>query len=284
MNEQPLFSVLIANYNNGKYLMEAIESVRMQTYSNWEIILVDDGSTDNSHELYKELENDPRIHIYYNEQNMGCGYTKHKCALNANGEYCGYLDPDDVILPNALSEISGHLSRNPKSSLCLSRFYVCDEKMNIIRESRPLILEKGESYFEHHDYRAETFAGFRKDSYILMGGIDTSLKAGVDADLYFRLEEVGELEISHELTYKYRIFPQSITGNWQKAFYWNLILRHNTCVRRGLPIEQFSYLDFLNYISYSHWETRAYRIGKLILNPKSWLTFKKKYHNTFDTK
>ena len=45
---QPLFSVLIANYNNGKYLMEAIESVRQQTYINWEIILVDDASTDNS--------------------------------------------------------------------------------------------------------------------------------------------------------------------------------------------------------------------------------------------
>ena len=56
MTNQPLFSVLIANYNNGKYLMDAIESVRRQTYTNWEIILVDDGSTDNSHELYKELE------------------------------------------------------------------------------------------------------------------------------------------------------------------------------------------------------------------------------------
>ena len=46
---QPLFSVLIANYNNGKYLMDAIESVRQQTYTNWEIILVDDSSTDNAH-------------------------------------------------------------------------------------------------------------------------------------------------------------------------------------------------------------------------------------------
>lgn len=58
MNATPLFSVLIANYNNGKYLMEAIESVRQQTYANWEIILVDDGSTDNSKELYSELQKD----------------------------------------------------------------------------------------------------------------------------------------------------------------------------------------------------------------------------------
>ena len=48
---QPLFSVLIANYNNSKYLMDAVESVRQQTYANWEIVLVDDASTDNSKEL-----------------------------------------------------------------------------------------------------------------------------------------------------------------------------------------------------------------------------------------
>ncbi|MCR5555524.1 MAG: glycosyltransferase family 2 protein [Bacteroidales bacterium] len=58
MNANPLFSVLIANYNNGKYLMEVINSVYAQTYTNWEIILVDDASTDNSRELYKELEKD----------------------------------------------------------------------------------------------------------------------------------------------------------------------------------------------------------------------------------
>lgn len=87
---QPLFSVLIANYNNGKYLMEAIESVRQQTYTNWEIILVDDASTDNSKELYKELEKDERIHIYLNEQNIGCGYTKRRCAELATGGYLSY--------------------------------------------------------------------------------------------------------------------------------------------------------------------------------------------------
>ena len=58
MNANPLFSVLIANYNNGKYLMETINSVYAQTYTNWEIILVDDASTDNFRELYKELEKD----------------------------------------------------------------------------------------------------------------------------------------------------------------------------------------------------------------------------------
>ena len=96
MNDNPLFSVLIANYNNGKYLMDAIKSVYEQTYTHWEIILVDDASTDNSHELYKELEKDERIRIFYNDENHGCGYTKRRCAELANGELCGFLDPDDA--------------------------------------------------------------------------------------------------------------------------------------------------------------------------------------------
>ena len=92
---QPLFSVLIANYNNGKYLMKAIESVRQQTYVNWEIVLVDDGSTDNSEELYSELEKDERIRIFRNEKNMGCGYTKRRCAELAKGGISVIKDSDD---------------------------------------------------------------------------------------------------------------------------------------------------------------------------------------------
>ena len=69
-------SILIANYNNGRYLMDAIDSIRHQSYHNWEIVIVDDHSTDNSVDIYKKLEGDDRIHIFFNSDNMGCGYTK----------------------------------------------------------------------------------------------------------------------------------------------------------------------------------------------------------------
>lgn len=69
--KEPLFSILIANYNNGKYIKEAIDSVYIQDYSNWEIIIVDDASTDNSKEIYSEFINNPRIRVFYNEKNRG---------------------------------------------------------------------------------------------------------------------------------------------------------------------------------------------------------------------
>ena len=116
MNDHPLFSVLIANYNNGKYLLEAIESVKAQTYTQWEVVLVDDGSTDNSRELYSMLEQDSRIHVFYNEENKGCGYTKHRCAELAQGEFCGFLDPDDVLLPKALEVAVNAFHAHPQAS------------------------------------------------------------------------------------------------------------------------------------------------------------------------
>ena len=163
--------------------MDAIESVCQQTYTNWEIILVDDASTDNSRELYHDFKKDERIHIYYNEQNQGCGYTKHRCAQLANGEFAGFLDPDDELLPNALYDTYDAIKQDVGIVLALSRFYFCDENMNILRESRLLDLH-GLSYFERKDYQLEVFAAFRMSAYNKMGGIDTLLKAAIDQDLF----------------------------------------------------------------------------------------------------
>ena len=88
-----LFSILIANYNNGRYLQEAIDSVLAQTYTNWEIVLVDDKSTDQSFEIYEKYKDDYRFRFFYNDQNMGCGYTKRRCVSMAKGDLCGFLDP-----------------------------------------------------------------------------------------------------------------------------------------------------------------------------------------------
>ena len=78
MSDTPLFSVLIANYNNGCYLTEAVDSVRGQSYDHWEIVIVDDASTDNSDEVFEELSKDSRIRVFHNDRNHGAGYTKLK--------------------------------------------------------------------------------------------------------------------------------------------------------------------------------------------------------------
>lgn len=280
MNSQPLFSVLIANYNNGKYLMEAVESVRQQTYSNWEIVLVDDGSTDNSNDLYSELQKDERIHIYHNGENKGCGFTKHRCVELANGEYCGFLDPDDVLLSNALQVSARALLSQPTAALSFSRFYYCDEMLNIKDKSRVLQLLPSETYFEHKDFQPEVFAAFRRNVYNQTRGIDCTLQAAVDQDLYFKLEEKGCIVFLDDFTYKYRRHVGGISygqnSNW--AWYWNMIVWHNTCLRRGLSVRNYSYDNFNRFLykvrdeiryekEFEVKDTWSYRIGRAILKP-----------------
>ena len=286
MTNQPLFSVLIANYNNGKYLMDAIESVRKQTYTNWEIILVDDASTDDSHLLYKELEKDEHIHIYYNEQNHGCGYTKRRCSELANGEICGFLDPDDALTENALDlEAKIHVEY-PEVSVVYSKVYFCDTNFNVILEGKLPTFRDGETYFDHRTHGAMNFASYKRSCYQKTVGINPDLKAGVDQDLYFKIEEVGDVYLLDEFTYKYVVEGHlnaisSSFNNYAKLWYWNLIARRDTCVRRH--IDEKILIDDLQNILDNYAEvisqqkelkvrsSKAYRLGKFLLSPFMWL-------------
>lgn len=282
MKESPLFSILIANYNNGRFLLEAIESVKKQSYSNWEIVLVDDASTDNSHEIYKQLDQDERIRIFYNGENRGCGYTKHRCAELANGEICGFLDPDDVLLSDALnSHVTTHLN-HPDVSCVFSRYYRCDENLNVIKESRRLKIPSGASYFTNKDYSVEAFSSYKKDCYDRTEGLYPDLKAAVDQDLFFKLEEVAPIYVLDQITYKYRIHSKSVSNKpTNEDVYWNLIVRHRTCLRRGLNPHDYPVQDFIRYTRNVYNEgadkTRqslSYRIGRIVLLPFTW--FRKK--------
>lgn len=289
MNTNPLFSVLIANYNNGKYLMDAINSVYAQTYTNWEIILVDDASTDNSKELYKELEKDSRIHIFYNEENKGCGYTKRRCAELANGELCGFLDPDDMLLPKALELMVGVHTKYEDVAIVYSRCYLCDEKYEPIGKNNLLKLKEGESFFDYRWYGAMHLVAYKKVFYDKTEGISANIKAGVDQDLYFKVEEVGKIYVLDEFTYKYVIKRSTaITSfsNRANLFYWNLVVRKAACLRRGLDCDSIICKDFgVLMNSYAEsimpqlekekieavYGSHSYRLGNFILTPLIWL-------------
>lgn len=282
MNANPLFSVLIANYNNGKYLMEAINSVYAQTYTNWEIILVDDASTDNSKEIYKELEKDTRIHIFYNDENHGCGYTKRRCAELANGELCGFLDPDDMLLPEAIDKhINVHI-KHDDVAIVYSLCYYCDADYNIIRK-RNIDLKDNETFFNHRG--SAHLASYKKSYYEKTEGISEKLKAGVDQDLYFKIEEVGNFYLLKDFTYKYvarRDTAITSERNIINLSYWNYEVVRATCIRRNLDFEDIMIKEFRYAIKNcvptilkqerdTIYNSNSYRIGYLILTPFRWI-------------
>jgi glycosyltransferase involved in cell wall biosynthesis len=100
----PLVSVLMTAYNRERYIAEAIESVLASSYRNFELIIVDDCSKDNTVEIARSFEaKDSRVKIYVNEKNLGDYPNRNKAASFAKGKYLKYLDSDDIIYPYSLS-------------------------------------------------------------------------------------------------------------------------------------------------------------------------------------
>lgn len=97
VNEKELVSIVMPAYNCDKYIEDAIRSVVKQTYGNWELIVIDDGSKDNTVNLINELATqDKRIKFYQNEKNQGVSATRNRGISLANGEWIAFLDSDDM--------------------------------------------------------------------------------------------------------------------------------------------------------------------------------------------
>ena len=97
-------SIVMASYNYAPIIGEAIESVINQTYKDWELIIVDDGSADNSVEVIKKYLSDNRIKLYINEKNLGLAKTVRKGIQYSTSDWIAFLESDDKFYPNALEE------------------------------------------------------------------------------------------------------------------------------------------------------------------------------------
>lgn len=232
---QPLFSILIANYNNGQYLQECLDSLFAQTYTHWEAILVDDASFDGiSVELYEKYKTHPKIKIFYNETNKGCGYTKRRCAELAKGEICAFLDPDDAITKDAVEIMVKEQLANPDHCIIYSTHYVCDENLQVKKiSSYPSVLS-GKDYFTSKEGNISHFASFKTNKYKLTEGLSSKYKRAIDHDLFYKLEETGPSKFICKPLYYYRYHNSSISlnDNWWKAKYWDFQIIFDTYKRR----------------------------------------------------
>lgn len=251
----PLFSILLANYNNSPFLTDCIKSIYKQTYNNWEVIFVDDCSNDNSlHIINEYADKDRRIKVFSNETNRGCGFTKARCAELASGEICGFLDPDDALLPAALETMVNKHSEYPAASLLYSRRFHCNEKLKIYDVSED---DTGKFVSQLSTPLINHFCSFKKQLYDKTSGIDTYMKRAVDQDLYLKLEEKGDVVFIPEALYLYRHNTNSISldTNEYKAQAWHIYANSNACKRRGLSLD-----DYCDIIKQGNFKKLLFRI------------------------
>lgn len=237
----PLFSLLIAQYNNGKYFEDCYQSIMSQTYQNWEVIIVDDGSTDDSVEVMKRIiVGDSRFKIEINDKNRGCGFTKRRLAELSTGEICAFLDPDDAITPEALQIMVEEHKKLPDAAMIYSKPFWCDEHLNIQYERKSQQVENGAPNFFDLDGYLFAFLSYKNDFYHKTEGISSYLQRAIDKDLVLKLYETGPAFLKDKAMYKYRIHPNGISTNrnQDKAYFWYWVAIIDAAKRRNVNIEE----------------------------------------------
>lgn len=140
--DQPLVSVLMTAYNREKYISEAIESVLSSTFKNLELIIVDDGSVDNTVKLAREYGmKDSRVKVFTNEKNLGDYPNRNRAAGYARGKFLMYVDSDDSILPTGIEYVIQQFAKFQTAKF--SSIYYHNDIIH------PTVLEPKESIYKH---------------------------------------------------------------------------------------------------------------------------------------
>lgn len=234
-----LFSILIAHYNNWDYFQACYKSIRAQTYQNYEIIIVDDSSTDNSYEKLLDLaQSDSKIKLFKNEINRGVGYTKKRCVELASGEICGFIDPDDALANDALEVSVQHYEKYPQIGATYSQIIWCNgglEPIRVFKRSRKI--KNNNLYFFNINNEVSHFFTFKKKYYDLTIGINEALTSAVDFDMYLKLYEKCSFYFIKKPLYLYRQHEKGVSQDQSKKEKtyqnWNKVL-FDTCKRRNI--------------------------------------------------
>lgn len=211
--QQPLVSVIMPVYNAGRYLSEAVESVLSQTFTRFELIAIDDCSTDGSLAILKSFaKSDSRVRLLENERNLGITPTLNRGIQAAKGEYFARMDADDVSLPDRLEKQVAFLRAHPDIGLISSVAEAIDAEGNAIPEEFVLIIEPGYVKWLLHFTCPLTHPAVmgRKTLFDQAGGYDPEILYAEDYDLWQRMSQFTKLSNLPDVLIKKRVHAQTI--------------------------------------------------------------------------
>ena len=205
-----LVSIVLPVYNGEKYLRESIESVISQTYTNWELIIVDDCSKDKTAEIAKEYaEKDGRIQYYLNEKNLRLPRNLNKGFSLARGDYLTWTSDDNVFLSNAIETLVKALEDDTDAEFAFSDLDIIDEYS--VKSGSQRIPK---NYFEQiigTNIVGACFLYTRK-VYDTVGDYQHGKILVEDYDYWQRIFAKYKTVAVHEVLYKYRVHSSSLTG------------------------------------------------------------------------
>jgi glycosyltransferase involved in cell wall biosynthesis len=223
----PLVSVLIPSYNHSKYVIETLNSILEDTYPNKEIIIIDDGSKDNSVDIIQKWVdlNQNNLHIFFKQRkNYGICYTLNELINNAKGKYIIPLASDDFLINNTIEERVQILEKEEKNGkfVLVSDAQVIDEKSNFLMESSIVDYNKGvkDDLFNDNKLIEATFLRpcfsgatvlINKKVYDYIGLYPMDLKAE-DWFFYQRVACLKMMSFYDKIVSKYRVHDNNTSG------------------------------------------------------------------------
>lgn len=221
MKKSPLVSVIMPVYNGSPFLQESIESVLTQTYKNFEFIIVDDKSIDDSLQVLNTIsQSDKRIKVYRNKKHMGVGYTLNLAIAKAKGIYLARMDADDIMATNRLQKQVDFLEKNPDIIAVGSNMYEINEKNQIIGK-RTVSTNHQKIYDKMYYIMANQNPTLMINTRLVPKGFNWCKTDGIldDLDLLFKLLQFGKLANIDEFLMYYRIHKNNLSlKNIKKTF------------------------------------------------------------------
>ena len=216
--EKNYVSIIMPAYNSSRWISDSIQSVLDQYYEQWELLIVDDGSTDNTKNIVKNFLTDKRINYYY-QKNFGPAVARNYGISKASGKYLAFLDSDDLWKPNKLEIQFNHLNKNPDCCLIHTNYSTFEYNT---QTSKPF---QQTSWFLNWDENERllmfdtigTLTVLTETQLIKnLGGFKNDLYGTEDWDLWIRVSKEGKISKLNDDTAYYRIHPDGISQSFDK--------------------------------------------------------------------
>jgi glycosyltransferase involved in cell wall biosynthesis len=230
MKEQ--ITYLVANYNNGKYIKECLDSLNRQTNPHWLAIVCDDKSTDDSLAIIQPLLSD-KIRLIQNEANRGYIGALKRLIANATTDIVGILDADDMLLPQATEAILRAYAQHPESGFIFSNHVAFSSEYKFVPKiGGSVAIPVGQTALTHG--WASHLKTFRIRAYQQTPGLDEAILYAEDRDLAYKLEEVTRPVFVNQVLYKYRLVrgSQGTAPDKTRIGYRSLLTAQMNAVRR----------------------------------------------------
>lgn len=256
MTEQ--ITYLIANYNNGKFIKECLDSLNKQTDPNWLALVCDDRSTDNSLAIIQPLLNE-KIRLIQNEANRGYIGALKRLIASATTDIVGILDADDMLMPQATAAILRAYAQHPESGFIYSNFVILSsDRKAIPRMGFSRAIPAGQTALTHG--WVSHLKTFRIRAYQQTPGLDEAILYAEDRDLAYKLEEVTRPVFVNQVLYKYRLVPcsQGTAPEKTRIGYRNVLTAKRNAVRRRRFKGLYRICHELDFLCvYVYWTSRS---------------------------